>query len=79
MSPPLGAGCPWLVLRLEIGTPEGDRSAAQLGVADVTEELVHALVTVGSEQPVHRGQVPVATPEMEIRYEAAEASTFWRD
>ncbi len=36
-------------------------------------------MTLAAVHSLHRGQVPVPTPEMEVKYEAPGASTFWRD
>jgi hypothetical protein len=30
-------------------------------------------------ESLHRGQVPIATPEMAVHYRPARLSTFWND
>lgn len=45
----------------------------------VERTLLTSGMTLAAVESLHLGQVPVATPEMEVRYESAEASTFWRD
>jgi hypothetical protein len=41
--------------------------------------LLTSGMTLAAVESLHRGQVPVPTPEMAVRYEATETSTFWRD
>ena len=45
----------------------------------VERTLLTSGMTLTAVESLHRGQIPVATPEMAVRYEATEASTFWRD
>jgi hypothetical protein len=45
----------------------------------VERTLLTSGMTLAAVESLHRGQVPVATPEMAVRYEATDDSTFWRD
>jgi hypothetical protein len=45
----------------------------------VERTLLTSGMTLAAVESLHRGQVPVPTPEMNVRYEATEHSTFWRD
>ena len=45
----------------------------------IERTLLTSGMTLAAVASLHRGQIPVATPEMEVRYEATDASTFWRD
>ena len=41
--------------------------------------LLTSGMTLAGVESLHRGQVPVETPEMEVRYTVGPESTFWRD
>jgi hypothetical protein len=41
--------------------------------------LLTSGMTLAAVESLHRGQVPVETPEMEVRYQVGPESTFWRD
>jgi hypothetical protein len=41
--------------------------------------LLTSGMTVAAVESLHRGQVKVATPAMEVVYQVPAASTFWRD
>jgi hypothetical protein len=45
----------------------------------IERTLLTSGMTLAAVESLHRGQVPVATPEMAVRYEASAESTFWRD
>lgn len=45
----------------------------------VERTLLTSGMTLAAVESLHRGQVPVATPEMDVRYQATPESTFWRD
>ena len=45
----------------------------------VQRTLLTSGMTLAAVESLHRGQIPVATPEMGVRYEVGGASTFWRD
>ena len=45
----------------------------------VQRTLLTSGMTLAAVESLHRGQIPVATPEMAVRYEVGAASTFWRD
>lgn len=45
----------------------------------IERTLLTSGMTLAAVASLHRGQVPVATPEMAVAYEATEASTFWQD
>ncbi len=45
----------------------------------VERTLLTSGMTLAAVESLHRGQVPVDTPEMQVRYEVGAASTFWRD
>lgn len=45
----------------------------------IERTLLTSGMTLAAMESFHRGQVPVPTPEMAVRYEATEESTFWRD
>jgi hypothetical protein len=36
-------------------------------------------MTLAAVESLFRGQVPVETPQMEVRYQVGPESTFWRD
>jgi hypothetical protein len=44
----------------------------------VERTLLTSGMVIGGVNSLHQGQVPVATPEMNIRYQGPEASQFWR-
>jgi hypothetical protein len=41
--------------------------------------LLTSGMVIGGVESLHRGQVPVQTPEMEVRYQVGEESLFWRE
>lgn len=41
--------------------------------------LLTSGMTLAAVESLHRGQVPVATPQMGVPYQVGEESTFWRD
>jgi hypothetical protein len=45
----------------------------------VERTLLTSGMTIAAVDSLHRGQVPVETPEMKVRYEVGPDSTFWRD
>jgi len=45
----------------------------------VERTLLTSGMTLAGVESLHRGQVPVETPEMEVRYPVGPESTFWRD
>jgi hypothetical protein len=45
----------------------------------VERTLLTSGMTLAGVESLHRGQVPVATPEMTVRYSVGPESTFWRD
>jgi hypothetical protein len=45
----------------------------------VERTLLTSGITAAAVESLHRGQVPVETPEMKVRYEVGAESTFWRD
>ena len=45
----------------------------------VERTLLTSGMTLAAVESLHRGQVPIETPEMEVRYQVDAASTFWRD
>jgi hypothetical protein len=45
----------------------------------VERTLLTSGMTVAAVESLHRGQVVVETPEMEVRYEVGPESTFWRE
>ncbi len=45
----------------------------------VERTLLTSGMTLAAVESLHRGQIPVATPEMAVRYHATAESTFWRD
>jgi hypothetical protein len=45
----------------------------------VERTLLTSGMTLAAVESVHRGQIPVATPEMSVRYQVGPESTFWRD
>jgi hypothetical protein len=45
----------------------------------VERTLLCSGMTLAGVESLHRGQAPVDTPEMKVRYEAGAESTFWRD
>jgi hypothetical protein len=44
----------------------------------VERTLLTSGMVIGGVESLHRGQVLVPTPEMQVRYEAPEASQFWQ-
>ena len=45
----------------------------------VERTLLTSGMTLAAVESLHLGQVPVATPQMGVLYEAPKASTFWQD
>jgi len=45
----------------------------------VERTLLTSGMTLAGVESLHRGQVPVETPQMEVRYTVGPESTFWRD
>lgn len=45
----------------------------------VERTLLTSGMTLAGVESLHRGQVKVETPEMEVRYKVGPKSTFWRD
>lgn len=45
----------------------------------VERTLLTSGMTLAAVESLHRGQIPVETPEMAVRYEAPKESTFWND
>ncbi len=45
----------------------------------VERTLLTSGMTLAAVDSIYRGEVPVETPEMEVRYSVGPASTFWRD
>ncbi|HJO09698.1 MAG TPA: hypothetical protein QGH16_07590 [Verrucomicrobiota bacterium] len=45
----------------------------------VERTLLTSGMTLAGVESLHRGQVPVATPEMAVRYSVGRESTYWRD
>jgi hypothetical protein len=45
----------------------------------VERTLLTSGMTLAAVDSLHRGQVPVETPDMKVRYETGPESTFWRD
>jgi hypothetical protein len=45
----------------------------------VERTLLTSGMTLAAVESLHRGQIPVATPEMNVRYQVGPESTFWRD
>jgi hypothetical protein len=45
----------------------------------VERTLLTSGMVIGGVQSLHRGQVLVPTPEMEVKYQGPEESQFWRD
>ncbi len=45
----------------------------------VERTLLTSGMTLAAMESLHRGQVPVPTPEMAVKYDAPAASAFWRD
>ena len=45
----------------------------------VERTLLTSGMTLAAVESLHRGQIPVATPEMNVAYQVAPESTFWRD
>ncbi len=45
----------------------------------VERTLLTSGMVIGGVNSLHQGQIPVATPEMNIRYRGPEASQFWRN
>jgi hypothetical protein len=45
----------------------------------VERTLLTSGMTLAAVESLHRGQVPLPTPEMEVTYEAPAASAFWRE
>ena len=45
----------------------------------VERTLLTSGMTLAGVESLHRGQVPVETPEMGVRYQVGPESTFWRD
>lgn len=45
----------------------------------VERTLLTSGMTLAGVESLHRGQVPVETPEMAVRYRVGPESTFWRD
>jgi hypothetical protein len=45
----------------------------------VERTLLTSGMTLAAVESLHRGQVPVDTPDMAVRYEIGPESTFWRD
>jgi hypothetical protein len=43
----------------------------------VERTLLTSGMVIGGVESLHRGQVPVPTPEMNIRYRAPRESLFW--
>ena len=45
----------------------------------IERTLLTSGMTLAGVESLHRGQVPVDTPEMAVRYSVGPQSTFWRD
>lgn len=45
----------------------------------VERTLLTSGMTLAAVESLHRGQVPIATPEMAVHYQPARLSTFWND
>ena len=45
----------------------------------VERTLLTSGMTLAGVESMHRGQVPVATPEMAVRYSVGPESTYWQD
>jgi hypothetical protein len=45
----------------------------------VERTLLTSGMVIAAVDSVHRGMVPVETPEMKVKYEVGPESTFWRD
>ena len=45
----------------------------------VERTLLTSGMTLAGVESLHRGQTPVETPEMSVRYQVGPESTFWRD
>jgi hypothetical protein len=45
----------------------------------VERTLLTSGMTLAAVESLHRGQVPIATPEMAVHYRPARLSTFWND
>jgi len=45
----------------------------------VERTLLTSGMTLAGVESLHLGQVPVKTPDMNVRYKVGSKSTFWRD
>lgn len=45
----------------------------------IERTLLTSGMTLAGVQSLHRGQIPVETPEMAVRYKVGPESTFWKD
>ena len=45
----------------------------------VERTLLTSAMTLAGVQSLHQGQIPIATPEMAVKYQVEPASTFWLD
>ena len=41
--------------------------------------LLTSGMTLAAVQSLHQGQIPIETPEMDVRYSVGPESTFWSD
>lgn len=45
----------------------------------IERSLLTSGMTLAGVESLHRGQIPIATPEMKVRYSVGAKSTFWQD
>ncbi len=45
----------------------------------VERTLLTSGMTLAGVESLHRGQIPIETPEMAVRYRVGPESTFWQD
>ena len=45
----------------------------------IERSLITSGMTLAGVESLHRGQIPIATPEMKVRYSVGAKSTFWQD
>ena len=45
----------------------------------VERTLLTSGMTLAGVQSLHMGQVPVATPQMNVRYKVGKESTYWKE